>query len=172
MPNAWSISSFPLIQIRQHTSLTMHLYAPRNVGSTYHMQQQSQLPRTAWNTQNPNLIYLTSEEPSMLTGFTNTSELLELENSIKSIELDTASLNAAQSTISGETKQVIQATLSQSKEINAMQSEMGDIYSMLKELCNHLMPNILPLPLRPNYAAIHTSNETNNNTRPTTMLPP
>jgi hypothetical protein len=36
---------------------------------------------------------LMSEEPPMLTGFKNVSKLLELENSIKSIELDRISLN-------------------------------------------------------------------------------
>jgi hypothetical protein len=91
-------------------------------------------------------IDLTSEEPSMLTGFTNPSKFLELEKSINSIELDIVSLNTAQSTISGEMKEFIQATLSRSKEINAMQSEMGDIYSMLKELLNCLLPNSPPPP--------------------------
>jgi hypothetical protein len=102
----------------------------------------------------------------------NASKLLELEMSIKSSELDREYISTAQSTISGEMKQVIQATLSKSKEINAVQSEMGEIYSTLKELCNHLMTNSLPLPPRPNYAAIQTNNSTNNNTSPTNMLPP
>jgi hypothetical protein len=83
----------------------------------------------------------------MLTGFTNTSKLQELEKSIKSIGLDRVSLNMAQCTISGEIKQVTQATLSQSKEINAMQSETGDIYSMLKELRSHIhSKTVLPHP--------------------------
>jgi hypothetical protein len=117
-------------------------------------------------------IDLISEEPSLLTGFMNASKRLELEMSIRSIEMDRYSLNTAQSTISGEMKQVIQATLSQSKEINAMQSEMGDIYSMVKELRNHMMPNSLPLPPRPNYAAIGTINKTKNNASPTNMISP
>jgi hypothetical protein len=65
-------------------------------------------------------IDLTSEEPSMLAGFTNASKLLELEKSMKFIRLDRVSLNTTQRTISGEMKEVIQATLSQSKEINAI----------------------------------------------------
>jgi hypothetical protein len=55
-------------------------------------------------------------------------------------------------------KQVIQATLSQSKEINAMQFEIGNTYSMLKDLHNHIMPNIRPLPPHPNYAEIRANN--------------
>jgi hypothetical protein len=47
-------------------------------------------------------IDLTSEEPSVLTGFMNASKLLELEMSIKSIELDRVSLNTAQSATPGE----------------------------------------------------------------------
>jgi hypothetical protein len=66
-------------------------------------------------------IDLTSDESLMLGGFTNVSKLLELEKSITSIELDRVSLNTAQSTIFRELKQVIQATLAQSNEINAMQ---------------------------------------------------
>jgi hypothetical protein len=120
----------------------------------------------------PDNIEITSEEPSMLTRFTNTSKLLELEKSITCIELDRVSPNTAQSTISGEMKQVIHATLPQSKVINAMQSEMGYIYSMFKELRNHIMPNSLPPPPQPNYSAIQTSNNMNNNASPTNMLPP
>jgi hypothetical protein len=42
---------------------------------------------------------------------------------------------------------------------------------MLKELRNHLMPNILPLPPRPNYAEIGTSNEMNHPlSHPTDLL--
>jgi hypothetical protein len=77
------------------------------------------------------------------------------------------------SKISGEMKEVINATLSQSKEINSMQYEIGDIYSMLKKLCNHLMPNSLPLPLpQPTYVAIRTNNATNTTDSPINMLPP
>jgi hypothetical protein len=46
---------------------------------------------------------------------------MELEKSIKIIELDRESLNTAQSILSGEMKQVINASLSQSKEFSAMQ---------------------------------------------------
>jgi hypothetical protein len=97
----------------------------------------------------------------MMTGFTKAWKLMELEKSITHIELDRVSLNTAQSHISGEMKQVIQATISQSKEINAMQSEMGNICSMLKELHSHLMPNICTLPPRPNYAEIRARNDSN-----------
>jgi hypothetical protein len=45
---------------------------------------------------------------------------MELERSIKSIELDRESLNTAQSTIYSDMKLVINASLSQSKEIIAM----------------------------------------------------
>jgi hypothetical protein len=55
-----------------------------------------------------------SDEPSMITGFTNAYKLLGLENSIKSIELHRVYVNTAQSTIFGEMKQVIQAMLAQS----------------------------------------------------------
>jgi hypothetical protein len=56
---------------------------------------------------------------------------MELEKSIKTIELDRESLNTAQSTLSGKMKQVINASLGQTKEISAMQSEMGKLYSIL-----------------------------------------
>jgi hypothetical protein len=49
-------------------------------------------------------------------------------------------------------KQVIQATLAQSKDINAIQPEMGNIYSMLKNLHIHIMSNSRPIPPHPNYA--------------------
>jgi hypothetical protein len=57
----------------------------------------------------PDNIDLASKEPSILTRFTSASKILELENIIKSIELDRVSINTAQSTISGEMKQVTQA---------------------------------------------------------------
>jgi hypothetical protein len=50
---------------------------------------------------------------------------MELERSITTIELDRESLNTVQSTLSGEMKQVSNASLGESKEINSMQSEMG-----------------------------------------------
>jgi hypothetical protein len=91
-------------------------------------------------------IDLTSEGPSLLTGLTNTSKLLELENSIKSIEMEKVTLNTAHSNLSGEMKQVIKATLAQSKEINSMKTYMGSIYSMLKDIYIHFMPNSRPIP--------------------------
>jgi hypothetical protein len=51
----------------------------------------------------------------------NITKLMELE---RSIELNREYLNTAQSTIASEIKLVIDASLLQSKEINAMQSEM------------------------------------------------
>jgi hypothetical protein len=110
------------------------------------------VPRSEHSKSETENIDLTSEEPSMLTGFTNASKLLELENSIKSIEMERVTLNTAHSNISGETKQVIKATLFQLKETNAMQTKMGSIYSMLKDIHRHFMPNSSPLPPRPNYA--------------------
>jgi hypothetical protein len=72
---------------------------------------------------------LTSDEASMLAVSMNATKLLELERSIKSIELDRESLNITKSTISGEMKEVISATISQSKEKIAMQVNMESIYS-------------------------------------------
>jgi hypothetical protein len=93
----------------------------------------------------------------MLTGFTNASKILELENSTTSIEMERVTLNTAHSNLSGEIKQVIKATLAQSKEINAMQTEMGSIYSILKDIHSHFIPNIRPLPARPNYAELRSN---------------
>jgi hypothetical protein len=87
----------------------------------------------------------------MLTGFTNASKL-ELENSIKYIEMERVTLNTSHSNLSREMKQVIKSTLAQSKEINAMQKEMGSICSMLKDIHRHFMPNSRPHPPHPNYA--------------------
>jgi hypothetical protein len=52
-----------------------------------------------------------------------------------------------------------------------MQSEMVDIYSMLKELRNNIMLNGLPLPPRTKYAEIRTSNEINHPASPSNMPP-
>jgi hypothetical protein len=93
----------------------------------------------------------------MLTGFPYASKLLELENSIKSIEMERVTLNTAHSNLSGNMKQVVKVTLTQSKEINAMQTEMGSIYSMLKDIHSHFMPNSRPLPSRPNYAELRAN---------------
>jgi hypothetical protein len=68
------------------------------------------------------------DDPSLLTGSTHMTKLMELERSIKTIDLDRESLNTAQSTLSGEIKQVINASLGQSKEMNVMQSEMKNLY--------------------------------------------
>jgi hypothetical protein len=65
-------------------------------------------------------------------------------------------------------KQVINATISQSKEITAMQSEMGRISFMLKELKNHLMSNINPLQPHQNYQA---TREATTSTSMTIMSP-
>jgi hypothetical protein len=130
------------------------------------------VPRSEYSESETDNIDLTSEEPSMLTGFTNALKLLELEKSIKYIDLDVSSLNTAQSIISGEMKQVVQATVLQSKEINAMKSEMGNIYYMLKELHIHIMPYSHPLPPQPNYAEIRASNEKNYTLSPSNIPPP
>jgi poly-D-alanine transfer protein DltD len=87
----------------------------------------------------------------------NASKLLALENIIKSIEMERVTLNTTHSSLSEEMKQVIKATLIQSKEINAMQTEMGSIYSMLKDIHRHFMPNIRPLPPQLNYAEIRAN---------------
>jgi hypothetical protein len=58
-------------------------------------------------------IDLTMYEPSLLTGSTNVTKLMELERIINTIELDRESLNTAQSTLSSEIKQVINASLGQ-----------------------------------------------------------
>jgi hypothetical protein len=92
------------------------------------MQQLSQLQFHAQNKAETENIDLTSEEPSMLALFTNTSKLLELENRIRYIEIERVILSTAHSNLSGEMKQVIKATLAQSKEINVMHTEMGSIY--------------------------------------------
>jgi hypothetical protein len=96
-------------------------------------------------------------DPSLLTGSTNGTKLTELEKIIKTIELDRELLNTAQSTLSGKMKQVSKASLSQSKEINAILSEMGKLYSILTEIRTHLMPNYTPLPPRPNYQKLRDS---------------
>jgi hypothetical protein len=104
------------------------------------------VPRSEYSESETEKIDLTSEDPLLLTGFTNASKLLELEYPIKSIEMERFTLNTAQSNLSGEMKQVIKATLAQSKEINAMQTEMGSIYSMLKDIHSHFMPSSRLLP--------------------------
>jgi hypothetical protein len=55
------------------------------------------------------------DEPLLLIGSTNVTKLMELKRSITKIELDRESLNTAQSTLSSEMKQVINASLGQSK---------------------------------------------------------
>jgi hypothetical protein len=60
-------------------------------------------------------IDLTTDDPSLLTVSTIVTKLMELERSIKTIELDRESLNTAQSTLSSEMKQVINTSLGQSK---------------------------------------------------------
>jgi hypothetical protein len=102
-------------------------------------------------------IDLTLKEPWILTGFTNVSKLLQLENSIKYIEMERVTLNTVHSNLSGEMKQVIKATIAQSKEINAMQTEKGSIFSMINDIHSHFMPNSRPLPRQPNYAELQAN---------------
>jgi hypothetical protein len=66
--------------------------------------------------------------------------------------MERVTLNTAHSNLSGEMKQVIKATLAQSKEINAMQTERGSIYSILKDIHIHFMMKSRPLPPRLNYS--------------------
>jgi hypothetical protein len=123
----------------------MNLYYTAVVTTSVHRSYSSEFEMD-------NIVDLTSDEPSMIMAFTNASKLLKLEKSIKSIELDRVYLNTAQLTISVELKQVIQAMIAQSKESNAMQSEMGNTYTLIKDLHSHIMPDSRQLPPRPNYA--------------------
>jgi hypothetical protein len=71
--------------------------------------------------------------------------------------MERVTLNTVHYNLSGEMKQVIQATLAQSKDINAMQTEMGSIYVMLKDIHSHFMPNSRPLPPLPNYPELRSN---------------
>jgi hypothetical protein len=93
------------------------------------------------------------DKPSILTSSKNVTNIMELEKSITTSELDRKSLNTAQSKLSGKMKQVINASLVQSKEI-AMQSETGKLYSILTETIMHILPNGMPLPTCLNYQAL------------------
>jgi hypothetical protein len=100
-------------------------YAPsrpekRRMNLSYAAVVPTPVPRSECSESETANINLTSEDTSLLTGFTNASKLLELENSIKSIEMERVTLNMAHSNILGEMKQVIKARLDQSKEINAI----------------------------------------------------
>jgi hypothetical protein len=108
------------------------------------------VPRLEYSKSESENIDLTLEDPSLLTGLTYAAKHLELKSIIKSIEMERVTLNTAHSKLSGEVKQGIKATLTQSKEINALQTEMGSIYSMLKDIHSHFMPNSRPIPHRPN----------------------
>jgi hypothetical protein len=71
--------------------------------------------------------------------------------------MEIVTLNTAHLNLSGEMKQVTKATLAQSKEINAMKTEVGSIYSMLQNIHSHFMPNNRPLTPRPNCAELRAN---------------
>jgi hypothetical protein len=83
---------------------------------------------------------------------------LKHQDAPETLEIERVILNTVHSNLSGEMKQeVIKATLAQLKDINAMQTEMGSIYSMLKDIHIHFMPNSRPLPPRPNYEKLRST---------------
>jgi hypothetical protein len=89
-------------------------YAPsrpekRRINVSYATAVASPVHRTDFVDTMTYNIDLTMDEPSLLTGSTNVTKLMELKISIKTIELDIESLNTVQSALSSEMKQVINA---------------------------------------------------------------